>query len=284
MTDSMSLLCSLLAYAGREIATQQFASVSELKPFVDAGWLLPVRRPEVVLCEVCGDAHMADLEQIDREIRGICRRTGETFSVSDIASRYRVDCDAFARALAQALQLDGNARKLRGIDGVWTLGARRLNETRIVFFFTPDLDRFDRAATILEAVAKQSRAASSCLIVANDIDKVRLARQDTSVVRLQEVAAITSNGNVAINEDDLPAALFPASSTHSSRGRPAHQRDRILEVLNDMDRQGVTIDESNKTCAVVTDLFKTRWEGLKPPAVNTVRAAISIWIDHRRGR
>ena len=166
--DPTRLLCSLLGYAGHEVLAHQFALDEDLAPFIDAGWLSPVANFAAVLCEVCDIAHLCELVGLDGQPQALCMRTGEEFKLGQTTQPYRVEGLAVARSLASALQLDGDARTVRRIANLWTLGTRTLGERRVKFFLTPGFDRLDTATSIVDAAAEQSRTMKSTLIVAND--------------------------------------------------------------------------------------------------------------------
>jgi hypothetical protein len=86
--DPTTLLCSLLGYAGREVATHQFTSVENLSSFIEAGWLVPTARPSAVLCEVCDVVHSVDVDDLDGRPQAICVRSGEAFDVAPITQLY----------------------------------------------------------------------------------------------------------------------------------------------------------------------------------------------------
>jgi hypothetical protein len=185
---------------------------------------------------------------------------------------------AFTRSLARALQLDGDAKPLHEFDKVWKLGARRINDTRLAFFFTPSLDRLDVASTILDTIASQSRAVPFCLLVFAEIEQVRLLQRRNVVICLRDIASIAADGRLDVDEDQLLVEIFPEVISRT-RGRPPGQRNLILPLLQELHSGGVAIDGSNETCRVVQGLFRRRIPGAKIPVVSTVRSAILIWLD-----
>jgi hypothetical protein len=243
---------------------------------------VPAEFREAVPCEVCDEPHIADVERIDSEIRGICRRTGETFQISDHGMLHRVDGEAFARSLSSALLLDDEARMVRGLENVWKLGARRLNEARTMFFLTPSLGPIDVANTILEAVAGQSGASHSCLIVASEIGAVRLLRRKGAIVRLRDLALIDREGQLSINEAQLLAEIFPDINKPPRRGRPARPRERILDLLDEVAGRAPSIDASNESIREWMLKYKRHYKTQTCPVLGTFKAAIAIW-NARRG-
>ena len=176
--DPTTLVCSLLTYAGLEVAAHQLATAGELVPFVNSGWLCPVDRPAAVPCQVCDVTHCIDVADLDGRPQAVCMYTGVSFDVTQTDHFYRVDGLAVARALASALQLKGNVRGVKGTVGLWALGTRTLGDTRAKFFLTPEFDRLDTATSIVDAAAQQSGAMKAALIVVNDrLDHVRLLAQ-----------------------------------------------------------------------------------------------------------
>ena len=280
-TDSIGLLASLLRHAGQKVVARQFAAAHALAPLINAGWLAPASVPDVLLCEVCDDAHTVDVVHFDDTPRGLCRRTANTFPVCRTCSLHHVDGAAFARSLARALQLDGDTKPLPGLETVWKLGARRLNDTRVAFFFTPSLDRLDAATMILDTVAGQSRATPFCLLVASEIDKVRLLQRRNVVIRLGDIVAIAPDGQLTVDETQLMVEIFPETGRRV-RGRPPGQRNLILPLLHELDGKGVVIDDSNVTCRVVQGWFQKRNPGAKVPVVSTVKSAIFAWLSRDR--
>lgn len=280
MTDLIGVWCSLYAHAGRQIVAQQFVSAECAACFAKARWLVPVGFLEAVLCEACDEPHAADVLSIDGEVRGICRRTGEAFPISERGLLYRVDAEAFARSLSSALQLEDRARLVGGLENVWKLGARRLNEARIVFFLTPDLGRIDRANTILEAIASQSRSSAFCVIVAGEVDAVQLLQRKGAVIRLRDISSIDIKGTMTIDGDQLLVGNFPGINKPRQRGRPAEQRERILQLFDDAANKNSPIDDSNESLrewgARYEDHFKER-----RPAPGTIREAIKVWNAQR---
>lgn len=278
MTDSMGLLASVLRYAGQKVVAQQFAAAHVLTPLIDAGWLAPAGVPDALLCEVCDDAHTVDVVHFGDKPRGLCRRTADTFSVCQTYFQHHVDGGAFARSLAQALQLNGDTRLLLGFETVWRLGARRLNDTRVAFFFTPSLDRLDAATTILDSIAGQSRSIPFCLLVASDVGQVRLLQRGNVVIRLGDIAAIAPDGRLTVDEAQLLLEIFPQTGRRV-RGRPPGQRTLILPLLRELHGEGVVIDDSNETCRVVQSWFEKRYPGAKVPVASTVKSAIFAWLS-----
>ena len=281
MIDPIWSWSSLYAHTGCQITAHQFASTDRLADFVKAGWLVPVGDSEAVPCEVCDEPHLANVELIDQEVKGVCGRIGEAFSVTRCRSLHLVDGDAFALSPARALELDGPTRKLRGVESVWTLGARRLNETRIAFFSTPALGRIDAATTILGAIADQSRSTPHCLLVADDIDAVQLIHRKGVVVRLRDIATIEPAGSLIINSAQLLVTIFPDINKPRRRGRPAGQRERILQLLDESANSESLIDGTNESVREWGLKYKKRFKNTCP-APNTIRTAISIW-NARRG-
>jgi len=277
--DSIGLLASLLRYAGRKVAAHQFAAADELAPLIKAGWLVPAGVPETLLCEVCDDPHTVDVVHFHDKPRGVCRRTADTFPISRLSSLHRVDGAAFARSLARALHLDGDTSVLRGFDIAWKLGARTLNDTRVVFFFTPSLDRIDASTTILDSIAGHSRAMTFCLLVASSIDKVRLPTRHNVVTRVGDIVAIEPDGHLTVDEAQLLIEVFPGAGRPRARGRPPRQRDLILPLLHELEREGVAIDDSHETCRVVQGRFQKSYPGAKIPVANTMKSAIFAWLS-----
>lgn len=281
MTDLASVWCSMFAYSGHAIEIRHFAQTHRLTPLIEAGWLVPTLSRHAVLCRACDEAHMVDVEVIDQEIRGICLRTGEMFPTSDQGTQHRVDGEAFARALSSALRMDEEARSVRGLKNVWKLGARLLNETRVVFFLTPALGRIDLANTILEAIAVQARSAAFCLIVAGDIDAVQLIQRKGTVVRLQDTASIDNAGTISIDGNRLLVAIFPDIQKPRRGGNPGRKRERILQLLHDTANKNLVIDLSNVSLREWGLRYEQRFNE-KRPAPDTIRKAIEIW-NARRG-
>mgnify|MGYP001266271731 CR=1 FL=1 len=279
-TDPIALWCSLFAYAGRQISADQFGPVARLSNFVEAGWLVPVAHTATVLCEVCEEPHWADVEVIDQNMKGICRRSGEAFAISRSTSLYHVDGDKFSLALARALDTDGRPRRVRGLETVWSLGAVRLNDMRIAIFCTPTLGQIDLATTILASVADQSRSTANCLLVTDEIDAVRLLQRNSAVVRLRDVAHIEPTGTLNIDSVRLIAAVFPGIDKPRRRGRPPDQRERIVKLLDESDSGG-PIDTSNESLGEWSLKYKRRFKAASPSRT-TIREAISIW-NARRG-
>ena len=280
-TDAIGFLSTLLKHCGREIDAAEFACVGHLAPLITSGLLVPVGFPKAIPCEVCGEAHTVDVVSIEGRPQGVCRRTGETFTVSPACALYRVDGDAFARSIAKTLELEGDTRLLRGFSAVWRLGARRLDDTLVAFFFTPALDRLDMASTILEAVAQQTRAMRCVLLVASDIDAVRLLRHRDVVVSLRDVITGDVDGRLSVDEDELIIKIFPQAAKRRPPGRPTRQRDLILPLLDELDAEGVAVDGSNATCSAVRERFKDRYPKAKVPVINTVKSAVAVWRPGR---
>jgi hypothetical protein len=278
-TDPTWLLCWLLGYAGHEVAAHQFAPAEDLLSFIDAGWLLPVAGPAAVLCEVCDVAHSAQVVNFDGRPQAICMRTGEAFEVAKTAQRYRVEGLAVARSLALALQLEGEVRTVRGITGLWTLGARALGDTRVKFFLTPDFDRLDTATSIVDAAAQQSGAMKSALIVASDrLDHTRLMARRINIIRLRDIAKVGAAGQFLIDEALLLSAVVPEAASARGRGRQARQRRRILPILDELHGEGLAVDKSNKTWRIVAERFKHRYPGVGSPSKSTILYAIDCWL------
>lgn len=183
-------------------------------------------------------------------------------------------------SLAQTLNLAGSPRKIPGIENVWSLGVRRLNEVRVAFFCTPSLGAIDLATTILVSVADQSRSTLHCLLVADEIDAVRLLRRYSTVIRLRDVATISPAGTLTIDTAQLLAATFPDVRKPRRRGRPANQRERILLLLEQSDDSGL-IDASNESLRQLSQQYESRF-GKKSPVSDTIRKAIAAW-NARRG-
>lgn len=273
-TDQVAVWCSLFAYTDRQISTDQFAPSTHLTPFVEAGWLVPVAHSKTVLCEVCDKTHWVDVEPRDMG-KGVCRRTGEAFTISRAASLYRVDGDAFSLSLAQALDIDGRPRKVRGLQNVWSLGLRRYKEMRVAFFCTPWVGSIDSATTIISSVADQARSNAYCLLVADNIDAVRLVHRKGTVVRLQDVLTINASGEVIIDNVQLIAAVFPDLKNQPHRGRPPDQRKRVFMLLAESDCAG-PIDSSNESLREWSRKYKDRFKN-RSPARSTIREAIELW-------
>jgi hypothetical protein len=178
--------------------------------------------------------------------------------------QHHVDGGAFARSLAQALQLNGDTRLLLRFETLWRLGARRLNDIRVAFLFTPNLDRLDAATTILDSIADQSRSIPFCLLVASDIGGVRLLQRGNVVIRLGDIAVIAPDGRLTVDEAQLLLEIFPQTGRRV-RGRPPGQRTLILPLLRELHGEGVVIDDSNETCRVVQNWFEKRYPGAKVP-------------------
>lgn len=250
---------------------------------IDAGWLAPAGVPDALLCEICDDVHSVDVVYFDDIPRGMCRRTAETFAICKARFLHRVDGTAFTVSLARALHLDGDTKPLLGFEKVWRLGARRLNDTRVAFFFTPGLDRLDAATTVFDTIYSQSRAMLFCLLVASEVDEVRLLQGRNVVIRLRDIVAIAVDGQLTVDEPRLLVEIFPEANRRS-RGRPPLQRSLILPLLHELHRKGIVIDDSNQTCRAVQDWFRKRNQGAKIPVVSAVRSAILAWlnIDGRR--
>ena len=277
MADLIGNWCAMFAYSGLKIAAHQFAAASQFAPFLKAGWLATAGSPNALFCEACDEPQLADLEQIDTEVRGICWRTGDTFPISNHGCLHRVDGDAFARSLALALRLNGDARLVRGYERVWALGDGRLNETRIMLFLTPAFGQIDVATTVLQAVAAQSRAKHFCLIVADDIDDVRLLQRKGAVVRLRDIATIEPDGTLIIDHAQLLVEIFPYVHTPRRRGRPADQRERILQLLDEFANNGLRVDGSNECIREIGLKYKKRFKDKRRPAPDTIRKAIANW-------
>ena len=274
--DAFQLLSSLLAYAGEDIAAGQYASTDELEPLVRAGWLLRTGLPSVITCEACEEPHAAELVNRGPNPRALCVRTGDTFDVSTHVALYRVEVGAVAHRLARALQLDGEARDVKAIPTLWRLGTRSLFQTRVMLYFTPHLEQLDLAAAIIEAVAFQSGALRSGLIVASDkLEHIRLLTQRVAVMRLREIASLGADGEFAVNEAELASAVLPDLSRGRSPGAPANQREKILPILDAMLTDGLTIDTSNKTCREVQERFGQLHPSGHVPAKATIISAIT---------
>ena len=277
-TDPTSLLCSLLSYADHEVAAHQFAPAEDLVPFVDAGWLLPVARPATILCEVCDAAHFVEVVDLDEGPRAVCMRSGEAFEVPETSQYFRVEGSAVARSLALALQLEGEARSVRAVTGLWGLGARTLGDRRVKFFLTPDLDRLDAATSMMDVVAQQSGAMKSALIVASDrLDHIRLLVQRINVIRLRDFAKVEATTQFSIDEALLLSVVVPEAASARGPGRQPEQRERILPILNELDGEGLAVDKSNKTCRTVAERFQERYPNVNPPVRNSIRSAIKRW-------
>ena len=236
---------------------------------------MPVSLLATIQCEVCDEPHWADVELIEKELKGVCRRSGEAFAISGLSSPYRVDGDAFSASLAQTLDLEGSPRRVRGLQSVWSLGILRFNHIRIALFSTPSLSRVDLATTILDSVAGQSRCTAHCLLVADEIDAVQLLRRNGAVVRLRDVATIASEGTLTIDSAEILAATFPDISLPRRSGRPANQRERIFQLLDESGNSG-TIEASNWSLRELGRKFESRFT-TKSPAPSTIREAIRIW-------
>lgn len=276
--DPTALVCSLLAYAGLDIAAHQLATAEELVPFIDAGWLFPVDRPAAVPCQVCDITHSVNVTDLDGRPQAICIHTSESFEVTQTDQFYRVEALAVARALASALQLEGNVRAVPGTAGLWTLGTRALGDTRVKFFLTPDFDRLDTATSVMDAAAQQSGAMRSALIVANDrLAHTQLLPQRIRIVNLRDIALIGAKAQFSIDEARLLTAIVPEAGSAHGPGRKPDQRDRILPVLDDLQSAGAVIDRSNETCRIVLERFKVCHPNQKLPSKGTIRSAIEEW-------
>ena len=278
-TDPTWLLCSLLGYAGHEVAAHQFAPAEDWVPFIDAGWLLPVASPAAVLCEVCDVAHSVEVVNLDGRPRAICRRTGEAFEIAQATQSYRVEGLAVARSLAMALHLEGEVRSVRGVSGLWTLGTRTLGDTRIKFLLTPDFDRLDTATTVVDVAVKQSSAMKSVLIVACDrLDHIRLINSRINIIPLRDIANVRATAQISIDEALLLSAVVPEAASTLGAGRPARQRERILHILGELHDEGVAINKSNETCRIVSARFRNRYPDVRVPVRNSIRLAIEGWL------
>jgi hypothetical protein len=282
-TDPTRLLCALLGYAGHQVAAHQFASVEKLAPFVDAGWLLPAPAFAPVLCEACEVAHYVEVVSLDGRPHAICMLSGEASEVAQTNQFYRVNELAVASSLALALQLDGEARTVRKIPSLWTLGAGTLGDTRVKFFFTPNFGRLDDATSVLDAAAQQSIAMKSALIVASDhLDLVRLALHRINVIPLRDLAKVGATARFSIDEALLLSKIFPEAIIGRGRGRMPKQRKRILPILDEMAGEGLTIDKSNEIWRIVDERFKHRHPGVASPAKSSILAAIDYWQCHSK--
>jgi hypothetical protein len=281
ITDPLHLLSELLAYSGHQIAARHFAPAKDLGSLIKAGWLVPTVIPETVLCETCDDAHFVDVVELDGVLSGVCLRTAGTFAVSP-GRLYCVDADTIARSLAEVLCLDGAVQRLRSFERLWRLGGRRLDDTRAIFFFTPDLDRLDLATSVLKAVADQSRATTAALIIASDrIDHVQLIEGRHQVIKLRDIIALDADGRLIVDEAQLLTKLVPDAAKPRAPGRPSMQRDLILPILVKLKAEDVPIDTSNETCRIVQDRFQQEYPLLKAPVINTIKAAIDAWLTSR---
>lgn len=282
-TDPIGLLSSLLGYAEHDITARQFAPENDLVPLIQVGWLVPHGLASTALCEACDEAHLVNVFERDGMWQGLCLRTGEVLTVPDTALTYRVDTEAVAKALASAMKLDGDVRPIRGISSLWALGGRRLNDTRVVFYFTPNLDRLDLATSILEAVWKLSGPLTSALIVGSDaVDHVRLFPLRTTLIRLRDIASIGAGGKFSIYESQLIRIVLPQTE-QPQRGRPPGQRDRILPILDELDAEGIQIDDSAETLHLLKDRFRLRHPEVSLPVDNTFKSATAHWEELRRG-
>jgi len=273
--DTLELLSSILVYAGQEITAGQFAGANELDQFIRAGWIVPAGWPTTISCEICDEAHPAELIARGDRPLALCLRSSETFSVSKEAALFRVNAGAVAQSVSLALKITDKARNVKGAPTLWRLGDRRLLETRVVFFFTPQLAELDGASTIIDLVAVQSGASRSGLIVASDnLDHVRLLSRKTKVLRLRDVASIVGNGAFEIDEGALATAVLPDLSSARSPGAPATQRKRILNVLEALVADGWTVDTSNEKCRDVQERFEQMYPADNIPVNATIRSAI----------
>lgn len=273
-------MCSLLGYAGYEVAAHQFAPAEDLASFIDAGWLLPSVRRAAVPCEVCDVAHSVRVFDLEGRPQAVCIHTGEAFEVTQTTHPYRVEGLAVARSLALALQLDGEVRTVKGVTGLWTLGARTLGDARVKFFLTPDFDRLDTATSMMDAAAQQSAAMKSALIVASDrLDHIRLLDHRIKIIPLRDIPKVgVTTARFSIDEALLLSAAVPEAVSARGPGRQAEQRRRIIPILEELQDQGVAIDASNETCRIVSARFQDRYSGIKLPARNSIRSGINWWL------
>lgn len=278
--DPTSLVCSLLAYSGLDIAAHQLATAGELVSFIDAGWLFPVDRPSAVPCQVCDITHSVDVTDLDGRPQAICMHTAESFEVMQTDHFYRVDGLAVARSLASALQLEGDVRGVKGTVGLWTLGTRTLGDTRAKFFLTPEFDRLDAATSVMDAAAQQSSAMRSALIVANDhLDHIRLMTQRIKVISLRDIAKVDASAQFSIDEAFVLSIVVPEAVSARGLGRPPRQRDRIFPILNELEHERGGITSANEICNVVAERFQNRYPGTKVPVRNAIRSAINSWLS-----
>ena len=283
-TDCIGLISILLRYAGREIAADGLAPSAALSPFVRAGWIVPAGVPATVVCTVCDDVHFVDVALVDGKPQGICTRTGDCVPVA--TELYYVHGDAFARALALGFHLDGDVRNIRGFNNFWMLGGRRIGDTRVVFFFTPNLDNFHEANSVLDAFSKQSGAMTSGLIVASDRqEQIRLLTQRHRVLFLREIAKIDEGGSLIIDEPQLFRSVLPEGARPNPSGRRPEKRDRILPILNalvdeDAKIAGLSLIDReipNETCRLVRRRYLEQFPNNQPPRPSTIRDAIKAW-------
>jgi hypothetical protein len=243
------------------------------------GWLLPVVRPSTILCDACDTQHSVDVVDIEGRLQAVCMHSGEVLEVQQAPQRYRVEGLAVARSLAMALHLEGEVRSVRAVAGLWTLGTRTLGDTRVKFLLTPDFDRLDTATTVVDAALKQSSAMRSALIVASDrLDHIRLLARPINIIPLRDIAAVGATAQFSIDEALLLSAVVPEAASARGPGRPAEQRDRILPILDDLQREDVAVAASNEICDMVVERFQARYPNVTPPVRNSIRPAIDGWL------
>lgn len=287
-TDVITILSNVLNYSGKTISVSAFAQPLALAKLVRFGCMVPAGIPSNVACKACADSHLVEVAVIDGLPRGICLRTGEEFLVASEA--HYVDGDAFAKVLGRELKLDRDAKRVRGFDALWALGGRGFKDTRVVFFFAPNLDHVGLAASILDTLPKQSGAMTSCLIIASDrMDHVRLVNQRQKILSLRNVAQIDDRGCLLIDDEHLVRTILPDETNRKTVGRRPEQRDRILPILEELSSAGSEIpglgltehEVPNETCRLVVAHYLGRYPQNPPPRNSTIRDAIMAWKTAR---
>jgi hypothetical protein len=131
----------------------------------------------------------------------------------------------------------------------------------------------------VDAALKQSSAMRSALIVASDrLDHIRLLARPINIIPLRDIAAVGATAQFSIDEALLLSAVVPEAASARGPGRPAEQRDRILPILDDLQREDVAVAASNEICDMVVERFQARYPNVTPPVRNSIRPAIDGWL------
>lgn len=222
----------LLSLYPRTIRGKAIGSDAFIDDAVGLGVLVPAGTVERLLCDRCGEQHLADIESVAGSQGWYCRADGFINATHADIAAYSVKVGPFVDKLAGAMDRPRKWARPRGAPLLWSIGSITISGVRIGTYYASDAGDAHVFADIQRILASEPRM--DCMAVltndTRDLSGLILPRPGR-LVSIAEVLRICGQG-IELLPEEISRRVIPDHMLRPRKpGRPNKAEKMAAELI-----------------------------------------------------
>jgi hypothetical protein len=237
-TNSVDLLCAMLAVRTLVVRGAAFAPRAALAPLLASGTLVAAGHVESILCSDCGAQH--DVRPTQERLGWLCEDAGFVPAEPDEVAAFEVRRERIAARISDHLSKGRVTTWPSEHPILWSLGSFNFRQFGIAVHFAPNIGNLETFDAVNDYLQLRQPRMDGIAVLTNDQRNLGGLKLGSRIVRLADVFDIRLDGRTTVDLVAIAKWALPADKLRSpTRGRPAAQRDRLMPII---ERLHATVD------------------------------------------